>query len=1004
MKKVFIIIGIIFIVIIAAAAIVPLVFKDEIKAKIDQEIAKSVNADVNFGTDDFSLTLFRNFPNVTAILENFSVVGKDEFAGDTLIAAQSFRVVLNLKSVLFDDKMTINRIEVANPDILVKVLENGKANYDIMIEDEDAPVEETVEPTEFSLSIDSWEINSGNLIYDDQSLNFYTFLQNFNHSGSGDFTQDIFDLDTQTGVEALTLSYDDMEYLSNKEIALDMVLNMNLPEMKFTFKENTARINDFAFGFDGFFAMPADDYDVDIAFASKENSFKSILSLVPGFYLEDFEDIQTEGNVKFDGFVKGTYSDANGQMPAFNINLLVDDAMFKYPDLPTAVNNINVNMLVDNKDGVLENTLIDIKQFHLEMGNNPVDGKIRIEGLDQYKIAADVHAKLDLAELNSMFPIEGTQLRGLYNLDLVANGVYDSLTSQIPTIDANMNLRNGYIKSADFPSAIENFNFVSAVSNTTGNMADTEINVNDFSMLLDGEELSGRLMVKNLNDYTWDVALNGNVDLEKLTKIYPLEGMEISGQIAADIETKGSMSDLEAERYDQMPTSGTMTMQNFTYSSEDLPQGLNIATAKITFDPARLTIDQFQGNSGNTDMNLDGYVSNYINYVVKENQTIRGNMNFRSKLVDLNELMGSETTEEDTAASEALEIIEVPKNIDFVLNSSIDEVQYTNLTLNDLQGVITVQDGIVSMDQLNFNTLGGQFGLTGNYNAQDLSRPTFDFDMAINSLSIQEAYQSFNTVQALAPIAQNVTGQFTTDFNIGGVLGNDMMPVLNTLTGGGLIKIAQAALVDSKIIAGLTQLTKLSNTDQVAFKDVVMQTEVREGRLYVKPFDITLGNYKTTVSGSNGIDGSLDYDLNMDIPAGALGSTINSAIAAVTGDTNTSSNINLSLNLGGTYNNPKIGVAGANAGEGGTTVTEQAKEAVEERVTEEIDNVKEDLEEKRQEVEERARQELEEQKKAAEEKARQELEKAKDNATDKAKDKLRNLFGRPEPEDTTKTQ
>ncbi len=1002
MKKVLIIIGVILVVIIAAAAIIPIVFKDKIKAKLDEEIAKSVNAEVNFATEDFSLSVFRNFPNVTAILENFSVVGKDEFAGDTLIAAASFRVVLNLKSVLFDDKMTINRIEVANPNILVKVLENGKANYDIMIGEEDEPLEETDESTEFSLGIDSWEITNGKLVYDDRSLKFYTALENFNHKGAGDFSQDIFDLDTHTDVESLSLSYEDMAYLKDKKVVLDMVLNMNLPEMKFTFKDNTARINDFGFGFDGSFAMPTDDYVMDVAFASKENTFKSLLSLIPGFYKEGFEDVQTEGNLKFDGFVKGIYSEVKEQIPAFQLNLLVDDAMFKYPDLPTAVDNINIDMMVDNKDGNLDNTVIDVRNFTMNMGKNPVNGKIRIEGLDKYKIAADIQAKLDLAELSSMYPIEGTALRGIYNLDLKANGVYDSISNSIPKIQANMGLRNGYIKSSEFPSAIENFNFVSSVLNQSGKMADTEINVSDFNMLLDGEKMSGRLFVKNFNDYTWDVALKGNIDLEKLTKIYPLENMVLAGKLYADIETKGKMSDLDAERYDQMPTSGTMSVENFSYKSSDVPQGFNIATAKVAFDPAKVTINQFSGNSGRTDINLDGYVSNYINYIVKDNQTIRGKMNFKSKLVDLNELMGGETTE-DTTASEPLEVIEIPKNVDFELVSAIGKVEYSNLTLNNVKGIIVIRDGVVAMDKLDFNTLGGQFGLTGNYNTQEITKPTFDFDMVIQNLSIKDAYQSFNTVQALAPIAQNVTGNFSTDFKIGGVLGKDMMPVLSTLTGGGLIKIAQAALVDSKIISGLTQVTKLSNTDQVALKDVVMQTELKEGRLFVKPFNINLGNYKTVVSGSNGIDGSLDYDLQMNVPAGALGSNINNALASVTGNKNSSSEIKLNLNLGGTYNSPKIGLAGANAGEG--AIAKQAEEAVKERATEEIDKVKDDLEEKRKEAEEKARLEIEKQKQEAEEKAREELEKQKNKATDKAKDKLKDIFKKPATKiDTTKTK
>jgi hypothetical protein len=47
--------------------------------------------------------------------------------------------------------------------------------------------------------------------------------------------------------------------------------------------------------------MPADDIEMDLAFAGKDNTFKSILSLVPGIYTESFEDLKTSGSMDFQG-------------------------------------------------------------------------------------------------------------------------------------------------------------------------------------------------------------------------------------------------------------------------------------------------------------------------------------------------------------------------------------------------------------------------------------------------------------------------------------------------------------------------------------------------------------------------------------------------------------------------------------------------------------------------------------------------------------------------------
>src|SRR5690606_13951474 len=114
-------------------------------------------------------------------------------------------------------------------------------------------------------------------------------------------------------------------------------------------------------------------------------------------------------------------------------------------------------------------------------------------------------------------------MRGNYAIDLKAKGIYDSLKKTIPAIHADVSLVNGFVKSAEFPIPLENMKFTSNVKNTSGNMAETVIRVDDFSMLMEGETFRADLLLQNLNDYTWDLKVVGGIDLEKITKIFPVE-------------------------------------------------------------------------------------------------------------------------------------------------------------------------------------------------------------------------------------------------------------------------------------------------------------------------------------------------------------------------------------------------------------------------------------------------------------------------------------------------
>jgi uncharacterized protein involved in outer membrane biogenesis len=943
-KRILVGLGIFLVLLVAAAIIIPIVFKDDIKAAIDKEIAKTVNADVVFDVDNFSLTVFKNFPNVTVQIKELGVFNRAPFEGVPLFVMQEFDVDVNLKDILFGDQLRVKGISLVQPQILIKVMKDGKANYDITFPSTDTVTTTEEAPTDFSFGIDHWEIIDGSVTYDDQSMPYFLEMKGLNHSGSGDFTQDIFDLRTKTTIDTLTTSFDGMELLTDKRIEMDAVISISEEYTKYTFKENTARVNDFGMSFDGWFKMNEKDFGMDITYKSPETSFKSLLSLVPGMFTKDFGAIKTEGELAFNGFVKGTYSDT--QMPAFNVALQVKDAMFQYPDLPTAVKNINVDLLVDNKTGVIENTVVDLKKMHLDFGSNPVDAKLLIANLKDYAMEANVKAKLDLAELNKMFPMEGLEMKGSFSVDAKAKGVYDSIKKTIPTVDVVMALADGYVKSAEFPMPLENLKMSSTVKNTSGKMAETVIAVDNFSMTLDGESFVSSMTLQNLDDYTWDVKLKGGVDLEKMTKIFPLEGMTVAGKVKADIITKGKMSDLDAERYDRLPTSGSASLSAFSFTMTDMPP-VTISQSEMVFDPRKIELKNTTGTVGKSDFAVSGAVSNYIGYLFSEKETIKGNVDFNSTLFDLNEFM---TETEETATPEdtaSFGVIPIPENIDFILRSNIKTVKMMDYTMTNATGDVILKDGIANLSGVRFNMLGGAFGVTGSYNAKDINHPKYDMTLKIEELSIKQAASSFSVVQTYAPIAGLVNGNFGTDFKVSGELGKDMMPNMATVSGAGLIKIAQATLTQSKLISGVTAITKLGDTDQVSMKDVLMSASIDNGKLSVKPFDVKFGSYATNISGATSLDGTIDYTLKMNVPPGKLGSEFQGLVNQYTGTNAAPKDIPVTIGVGGTYKDPKTRLIA-------TEQKQQAKEAVKEevkQVTQEAkQEVKEAVQEKTQEA------------------------------------------------------
>ncbi len=936
---------------IIAILLIPIFFKDKIKELVISEFEKSTEAELYFG--DVSLSLIKNFPDFTLSLSDMGITGKGLFEGDTLMSVGNLSASIDLNEVLFGETISLKSINLAKPNFTIITLVDGTANYNIVKASEETSMDtaEAEEGAAVSLGIKSFSIEDGSFVYYDQSIAYFMQLANINVEGSGDFEADIFDLISTGTLDLVDMNYEGTDYVTNKSVDLDVVLSMDLPNSKYTFKENEISINSFPLAVDGFFALLDDGFGMDLKFRAPRSDFKQLLSLVPGVFTESFEDLKSEGTLSFSGNVTGEYNE--NSMPAFGLDLKVNDGLFQYPDLPDAIKNVQMNLSVENKTGVIEDTRIDLSQLHLEMGANPLDAKLVVENLKDFRMDANVKGKLILSELMNYLPMEGYELSGTLNLDAKANGVYDSINNIIPKLDLNVNLTEGRIKTPDIPSPIENFVIQAQVANQSGKLKDTRIEVSNLALKLDGQPFKGSMTLLNPENFEWDVNVEGNLDLEKLMKLYPMEGMALKGQISTNLSSKGKMSDLEAKRYARMPTKGSFSLTNFDYEGDAIDQPISISKAVASFTNDKMNLSDFAGTAGSTNYTLSGEITNYLGFALN-NEVLKGSLTAQADQLIISEWMTEseespeeESETEEETASEPMDVVRIPENVQFNMNATVGKVTYNSLQMNDMQGKLVVKDGIVKLNDSGFKAMNGTVGLTGEYNSKP-EKPTFDFKIGAKEISIPSSFQSLDMVQQLAPITERMTGLFSTDFSINGALGADMMPDYTTLTGGGLIQILQASLAgQSDMMAGLSSVTKLAKVSTATLDKVKMQAEIKNGRLFIKPFDVKLGDYQTTISGSTGIDGTIDYLLKMNVPAGQVGTQLNSLIGSLTGNSQAlmGNNLVLNIGMGGLFSKPEFALKSV-ASADGNSVKKVVTATVEEKVEEKKEQAKAEIESK----------------------------------------------------------
>ncbi|MFT3885759.1 MAG: AsmA-like C-terminal region-containing protein [Flavobacteriales bacterium] len=425
-KRLFITLGILIVLLLAAAILIPVLFKDKIEAAVKKQVNESINATVDWG--DWDLSIIRSFPNASISVENVKVCNVAPFDSLCLADIGELRATIGLMS-LFSDRIQIKNVALTRPYLHFKVLKDGTANWDIAKPDStSAELPADTSATTFNVALKEYSITRGRIIYDDESLPMLLDLAGVDHTGSGDFAQDLFVLRTKTTVDTTNVVFDGVKYLKNAKADIKADLDMDLPNMKFTFKENEAVVNQLALGFDGWLAMPTNDITMDLKWAMKKSDIGALLSLIPAEFAKDMKGVDMTGKAAFNGYVKGLYNDTH--MPGFGVTINVDNGRFKYPDLPASVDAIYVDCNIQSPEGKdMDGMVVDLKRFALKMAGNPVEARMHLTTpISDPNVDAALKADLDLASVKKVVPLpKGDDLKGQVKADVTMAGRMSSV-------------------------------------------------------------------------------------------------------------------------------------------------------------------------------------------------------------------------------------------------------------------------------------------------------------------------------------------------------------------------------------------------------------------------------------------------------------------------------------------------------------------------------------------------------------------------------------------------
>tara|TARA_Y100000766_G_scaffold284662_1_gene304105 strand:+ start:2069 stop:4897 length:2829 start_codon:yes stop_codon:yes gene_type:complete len=904
---------ILFLLLIIVLISVPIIFKSQIVEQVKEITNESVNAKIDFG--EFNLSLISSFPDFSFDINDVSIINKAPFEGDTLAHIGNMNLELDLMSVI-GGEYVISSFNISDLTANAKVLKDGKANWDIAIEDTSEIEDDSTNTEELSqepkdslpfiAGLKSFSISNVNLSYVDLQSDMVAIVKGFNQSGGIYLINDSTEIDVKTEIESILFDLEGERLAKNLKLESDIKIAADLANMVFQFKENLIKLNELKIGIDGDIEM-LDDMIFDLTISAKDNQFKDVLSLIPVSYLSDLEGVETRGDFNLTAHIKGEMDDDN--LPGFDIDFGVNNAFLHYPDLPESVENINMELAIDNKNGIIDQTKIDLKLFHLEIAKNPIDLKFFVTNIESDpKMKGEVRSKLDLEKLADAIPLE--------------------------------------------------------------------------------------------------------------------EGEEYKGRINANFNFGGLLSSIENEKYEEFKSEGNIIFDDLVYITEDLPK-TTIKTGYLNFSPNYFEVSNLKILIGNSDILANGRIENILPYIFHDS-TIVGKFNIESEFLDLNELTAEDSSNandqtindeaytaiknaeeiQDSIYEEPMEVVEIPKNINFTLNSTFKKIDFEDMPVEDFTGQIRLENGIANFQNTSFKIYNGTILIDGEYNTQNMAHPSTSLDLVIDGMEIKEAYLAFNSVQKMVPIAKNAQGEFHAELKFSTELDDTLAPIYETMNGRGFLQTKSLGFSETETWGNIVNAIGLKKEKfkKIKAEDVKIKYEFIDGKLHTDPFDLNFGKTKGKVNGYSNFDGEINYKYALKIPREELGSAVNKGagyleqLAGKNGmDFSLGDFINVDVLATGTIDKPKY-KAQISGNSGSSSIKNKAQDILNEN----INKIKNKAQDELNEAKKRAEAEAEKLKKEAEEKLRAEAEKLKKEAQDKANSEAERL--KKEAEDKIKVE
>ena len=550
-------------------------------------------------------------------------------------------------------------------------------------------------------------------------------------------------------------------------------------------------------------------------------------------------------------------------IPTFNLQSSLTNGYFKLTSLPQDIKNISFKLNASNPDGNYKHTDLSIEQLNAHMLSDYIKGYFRLN--DFTHVDADLKALLHLGNIKNYCPLESIDIAGDLNLDLILKGKYLPDQKQFPLTKANINLQNGYLKTAYYPHPIEKIQLRANAITDKGTMADMQLKLQPIAFLFEGQPFTIKADLENFEDLQYDITSSGTLDIGKIYRVFSQEGLNVEGTIKTNLILQGLHSDATAGRYNRLNNSGTAELKGITLHSDHFPLPFIIKTGLFRFENDKTWFEKFNAVYGKTGITLKGYLFNIVHYALQQNAPLKGRFDLSTEHLYVDEFMAyaGDTTASPTDSSG---VVIIPSNVDLTFNVAAGRVTYDSLEIQNFKGSMAIASGKLILHKTGFELINAPIEMDATYASISPHKASFEYHIKADSFNIKRAYNEISLFRDLTSSASKTEGLVSLDYKLSGKLDANMDPIYSSLKGGGVLSLHDVKVNGLKLFSAVSKATHKDSVNNPNLRKVDIKTSIANNIITLQRTKMKVFGFRPRFEGQVSFDGKLNLTGRLGLP------------------------------------------------------------------------------------------------------------------------------------------